>query len=276
MSSGSSRTPRPWLSSHLTPPWDITQPILPLPRFTLPPLRLPSSTGNLGVLVMPSSPVREIIDLTSDSASPLQLISPAFRALHTNVRQSRSHLSDRNVIFLDEGREEGNEERSGSPDIQLIFARPRPWPHHPQALNHQFPIESWRDLPHQPPRPGRYEASPPFDVPRGRYGPHELLHDDGTMFTNADPQIDLPGTLDFVRQGFPMGDGPRAQSYPPTYQAPPAPRPGYTRSPDEDIVAICANCDEELGVGEDDLKKQVWASRKCGHVSTRDMILCNL
>lgn len=279
MSSGSSRTPRPWFPSHLTPPWDITQSILPLPRFTLPPLRLPNSTGNLGVLVMPSSPVREIIDLTSDSTSPVQIISPpssqAFRAIHTNVRQNGPHGSNQNVILLDdqqdEGREEGNEERSGSPDIQLIYARPRPWPQHTHALNQQFPIEAWRDLPRQPPRPGRYEASPPFVIPRGRYGQHELLHDDGTMFTNAEPQIDLPGNLDFMRQGFPMGDVPRAQSYPPTYQAPPPPRPGYTRSPNEDIAAICANCDEELGVGGDDLKKQVWASRKCGHVSSRTL-----
>ena len=277
MSSGSSRTPRPWFPSHLTPPWDITQSILPLPRFTLPPLRLPSNTENLGVLVMPSSPVREVIDLTSDSTSPVQIISPpssqAFRALHTNVRESQSHLSNQNVILLDdqhdEGRAESNEERSGSPDIQLIYSRPRPWPQHAHALNQQFPIEAWRDLPHQAPRPGRYEASPPFVIPRGRYAQRELLHDDSTMFTNADPQIDLPGNLDFMRQGFPMGDGPRAQSYPPTYQAPPPSRPGYTRSPNETIFAICANCDEELGAGEDDLKKQVWAARKCGHVSIR-------
>lgn len=276
MSSGSSRTPRPWFSSDLTPPWDSTQSILPLPRFTLPPLRLPSSTGNFGVLVMPSSPVREIIDLTIVSTSPVEIISPpssqAFGSLHSNAPQSRLQRHTRDVILLDdqqdEGREGGNEEGSGSPDIELIYARPRPWPQHAHALNQQFPIEAWRDLPHPPARPGRYEVSPPFVIPQRRYGQHELLHDDSTMFTNADPQIDLPGNLDFMRQGFPMGDGPGAQSYPPTYQAPPPPRSGYTRSPDEDIVAICANCDEELGVGEDDLKKQVWASKKCGHVST--------
>ena len=280
MPGGSSRTPRPWFSSHLAPPWDITQSILPLPHFTLPPLRLPSSPGNFGVLVMPSSPEREIIDLTSDAISPVEIISPpssqAFRTLHANVHQSRSQRSNRNVILLDdqqdEGRDEGDGERSGSPDIQLIYARPRPWPQHSHAFNQQFPIEAWRDLPHQPTRPGRYEASPPFVLPRRRYGPRELRHDGGTMFTNADPQIDLPGDLDFMRQGFPMGDGPRAQSYPPTYQAPPPPRPGYTRSPNEDIVAVCANCDDELGVGEDDLKKQVWASRKCGHVSARTCV----
>lgn len=281
MSSGSSRTPRPWLSSHLTPSWDITQSILPLPRFTLPPLRLPSSTGNFEVLVMPSSPVREIIDLTSDPISPVEIIRPSssqtFRALHATVPQSQSQRSNRDVILLDdqqnEGREEGNVERSGSPDIQLIYARPRPWPQHAHALNQQFPIEAWRDIPYQAVRPDRYEASPPYVIPRGRYGQRELLHDDGTIFTNADPQIDLPRDLDFIRQGFPMGDGPPAQPYPPTYQAPPPPRPGYTRAPNEDIVAICANCDDELGVGEDDLKKQVWASRKCGHVSIRTCVV---
>lgn len=273
MSSGSSRTQRPWFPSNLTSSWDITQSILPLPRFTLPPLRLPSSNANFEVLVMPSSPVREIIDLTSDTISPVEISPPSsqtFRALHANGHQSESQGSNRDVILLDdqqdEGRDEGNGERSGSPDIQLIYARPRPWPQTGHAFNPQFPIEAWRDLPHQAVRRVR---SPPYIPPRGRYGQREMLHDDGTMFTDADPQIDLPGDLDFIRQGFPMGDGPPAQSYPPTYQAPPPPRLGYSRAPNEDIVAICANCDDELGVGEDDLKKQVWASRKCGHVSLR-------
>lgn len=281
MSSGSSRIPRPWLSSQLTPSWDITQSILPLPRFTLPPLRLPSHAAHFDVSVMPSPPVREIIDLTSDPISPVEIISPpssqTFRALHANVHQSESQGSNRDVILVDdqpdEGRDEDDGERSGSPDIQLIYARPRPWPQHPHALNQQLPIEAWRDFPHHAVRPVRYEASPPYVLPRGRYGQRELLHDDGTMFTNADPQINLPGDLDFIRQGFPMGDGPPAQLYPPTYQAPPPPRPGYTRAPNEEIVAICANCDDELGVGEDDLKKQVWASRKCGHVSIRTCVV---
>ncbi|KAI9794895.1 MAG: hypothetical protein M1833_007342 [Piccolia ochrophora] len=45
---------------------------------------------------------------------------------------------------------------------------------------------------------------------------------------------------------------------PPTYQSPPPAREGFTRSPAEDDVIVCPNCDDELGVGESDEKRSVW------------------
>ena len=53
-----------------------------------------------------------------------------------------------------------------------------------------------------------------------------------------------------------------------TYGPPPEPRAGFTRSPTEDSTLVCPNCGEELGVGEDDLGRQVWVVKSCGHVST--------
>lgn len=61
--------------------------------------------------------------------------------------------------------------------------------------------------------------------------------------------------------------GERPPPPPPTYDPPPKPRSGYSRSPKEDDVLICPNCEDELGVGKDDIKKQVWVAKKCGHVS---------
>ncbi|KAL4930944.1 putative RING finger domain protein [Aspergillus undulatus] len=47
---------------------------------------------------------------------------------------------------------------------------------------------------------------------------------------------------------------------------PPSPAPeGFTRSVAEDDIAVCPNCDEELGIGGE-TKQQIWVSKQCGHV----------
>ena len=87
----------------------------------------------------------------------------------------------------------------------------------------------------------------------------------------------LPGELDFSTQGFLMGDVPRPPPPPPpppTYDAPSPPRPGFTRSPAEDDVVVCPNCEEELGIGEDESKRQVWVIKSCGHVCAIIFSLC--
>jgi hypothetical protein len=111
-------------------------------------------------------------------------------------------------------------------------------------------------------------------VPHGRLHAQlmeELLHRD-PMFMNANPDMDLPDQLNFIAQGFAMGPGgqaagnARARPPPPTYDPPSPPRAGYTRAPKEEDILLCPNCEDELGVGEDELKKQVWVIKKCGHV----------
>lgn len=80
-----------------------------------------------------------------------------------------------------------------------------------------------------------------------------------------------PGLLDFQMVGFRLGnEEPDYQQAPPppTYQAPPPAPEGFTRSPTEDGgPLICPNCEEELCVGEDEVKRQVWIVKACGHVS---------
>lgn len=94
---------------------------------------------------------------------------------------------------------------------------------------------------------------------------HEELELD-RIFMGAGRDMILPGNLDFSIQGFPMGDVQQPQPPPPTYDAPLSPRPGFTRSPREVDYLVCPNCDEELGMGKDDCKKQVWVVKSCGHV----------
>jgi hypothetical protein len=81
-----------------------------------------------------------------------------------------------------------------------------------------------------------------------------------------------PGMLDFDMVAFDLGiePAPRAQPPPATYEAPSEAPEGFTRSPEEEGDLVCPNCEEELCVGDDDVKKQVWIVKTCGHVrSTR-------
>lgn len=76
-------------------------------------------------------------------------------------------------------------------------------------------------------------------------------------------------TLDFNMLGFDMGmPGGRAAEPPPppTYRAPSEAPDGFTRSPKEKDVLVCPNCSGELCVGEDEVKRQVWIVKGCGHV----------
>lgn len=86
-----------------------------------------------------------------------------------------------------------------------------------------------------------------------------------------DPALDYAGLndMDFTTAAFNLGPPPpaRAEAPPrPVYEPPPPARPGYTRSfTDPSQIAICANCDEELCRGDNEVKRQVWVT-KCGHV----------
>jgi hypothetical protein len=67
--------------------------------------------------------------------------------------------------------------------------------------------------------------------------------------------------------GFDMGDD-RADTASPPIIPPSAAPEGFTRSPAEGDELVCPNCEEELCIGNSDLKKQVWIVKACGHVSS--------
>lgn len=97
---------------------------------------------------------------------------------------------------------------------------------------------------------------------------HQVPNNADLLFLD-DANLDhlvLPTHLDFETQGFPMGRNPRPSVPPPTYEPPASPRKGFTRTPKEEEILICPNCNEELGVGEDEVKRQVWVVKSCGHV----------
>lgn len=81
--------------------------------------------------------------------------------------------------------------------------------------------------------------------------------------------------LNFGMVGFDLGyERDRPEPPPPTYEAPPSAPEGFTRSPEETDVLVCPNCDSELCKGDDDIKKQVWIAKSCGHVSFVTQAIC--
>ena len=101
------------------------------------------------------------------------------------------------------------------------------------------------------------------------------VHRGGT--SSAGPQT-FPAQLNFEIQGFELnqdfdddvtfqGAATRNRANSPPYKAPSAPPEGFTRKLEEELIVVCPNCNEELGRREyDDLKKQVWVVKACGHV----------
>ena len=240
----------------------------------------------------PRAPRHDIIDLTQDPSSPPpdfvlppeRTPDPLLRRPHGNMdrgdaRRSPNNHSDpgHDFAFIDLSDDNAQPAPRHSPDIQFLSSRARsrsvgiddrpvsrPVTNRPRAAN--------------PPTPGSNhvpERRPP--PPHGlsmRVGilTQQLGQGIGRFVGWEAPpaHIPMPNELDFHAVGFdlehPNREPPQPRS--PTYETPPAPRPGFTRSPQEDDFLVCPNCEDELGAGENEVKKQVWAVKQCGHVST--------
>ncbi|KAI9842158.1 MAG: hypothetical protein M1837_007445 [Sclerophora amabilis] len=70
--------------------------------------------------------------------------------------------------------------------------------------------------------------------------------------------------LDYTNAALDMGEAPPRPR--PTYDPPAPAREGFTRSPDEDDIMMCPNCEDELGSGDTEEKRSVWFVKGCGHV----------
>jgi hypothetical protein len=83
----------------------------------------------------------------------------------------------------------------------------------------------------------------------------------------------VPPVMDFGQVAFDLGYPPRMmepeeREPSPIPNLPPVPE-GFTRNPVEEDVLVCPACECELSVGEleEEVKRQVWMVKKCGHVS---------
>ncbi|KAL8835632.1 MAG: hypothetical protein Q9170_003249 [Blastenia crenularia] len=242
-----------------------------------------------------------IIDLTDDS-SP-DNVQPQPR-LHTRLtssssvpRPAQTRQSFRNVVDLDEETTRATVDNTRqSPDFELLEVRSirsqsasngeqrrRQEVRHPESnlrppgssntQNHPFAVRSvggWGALRQHAQGRERHQQ---LAQQSARHF-HHLLHSNHPhptaemLLRHEGRDIILPGELDFVTQGFRMGGdaGPQpTRASLPTYDPPSPPRPGFVRSLREDDVLVCPNCEGELGLGEDDVKRQVWVVKACGH-----------
>ena len=247
-----------------------------------------------------------VIDLTEESPSPIfptrSNVHPLNRRRSPAPRPQRGPRYERDIInigSLDDTANAPLDQRESSPEVQFIRARPRsnsassrshrPTSHHPRVSNPQNPPSTSPERPRGSRRMGSVSAprQARFGSLFGGWGNPGLgLPNVGLLLTQAarqghqDELVEInewpyPGIhapdFDFGLQGFnlehpsrPVERTPRL----PTYNPPPAARAGFTRDLKEDDILVCPNCDDELGVGDNDIKRQVWVVKPCGHVSS--------
>lgn len=201
-----------------------------------------------------------VIDLTSDDA-------PA-----ASTRASRPPRFPREIIDLCED-EPPNEAAPPSPEVEVTFARRVPrdpratrffgevldgarringgLPRLNQILNDRTSVRGGR----------RRSEGRPAHFPHLRRAvgvdPDDILGD------HQAPRL-MMGLFNYTQPAFDLGND--REPTPATYSAPAAAGPGFTRSPDEDDVLVCPNCDAELCAGDEgSLKRQVWIIKSCGH-----------
>lgn len=242
-----------------------------------------------------------VIDLTDEPPSPIVAtrsnVHPLNRRRSPAPRPQRGPRYERNIIDTESN--EGTpatavDLRENSPEVQFIRERPRSESansrtHRP--TNHRSRLVIPRNPPSASPERSRVRSPPRLPLPWQPWGPPSVglfiaptrrpfhrgdeLIDVDDWHLSTGPFIDPEGHFEmpdfnFGLQGFnlehpsrPVEQLPRL----PTYTAPPPARAGFTRDLKEDDVLVCPNCDDELGVGDNDIKRQVWVSKPCGHVS---------
>ena len=233
--------------------------------------------------------IQNVIDLTEEPPSPVfaprSNVHPLNRRRSPAPRAQRGPRYEREIIDAEAERERpapAVNPRESSPEVQFIRARPRS--HSASGHSHRTPNHASR----APANPRPHPAAPPDQV-RGRAlaipSLARFMPDIGAIMSGRtfQPQDELvqiddwplgsfdPPDLNFGLQGFNLEQPSRPVDQPirlPTYDAPPAPRAGFTRDLKEEDLLICPNCDDELGVADEEIKRQVWIVKPCGHVSS--------
>ena len=248
---------------------------------------------------------RDVIDLTGEPDTPPRVDSSSHH-LHQSGRGAReSQAAAQEIIDVDELDDrfdniDSNLDNTSS-DIELVSVRPRTQSVYPQRdrNSHTNPamlavpgrrrgLSAMRAISHRlaglqgflptasatsqnrhipPPRHRHFPASFILDTQIPRRLDEDDDEDDEFHISPHDFRVPNP---DFETAAFQIGQEAALPTMP-TYIAPPLAKEGFTRSPPEDSVLVCPNCDEELGMGEDELKRQVWIVRSCGHVGDESL-----
>jgi len=255
----------------------------------IPPFRF-SGDGLDGRRPVMSRPQQDVIDLTEETSSPPRNPIPT-SDIDPGVNRGANRLPrfQRDIIDLDlEDVPQREVQRESSPEIEFLSQRPRLRSHGGAGSTRTSqgpPLRPYRvNHPRTQARPPN-RAVPVPHIPRLPQRTHTIR--DPTAFPNFVPNhadeliaweairgggdaFALPAGLDFLTPAFNLENPaarPAVQPRLPTYEAPPSPGAGFTRSPAQEDILVCPNCEDELGLGEDEVKRQVWVVKSCGHVS---------
>ena len=250
---------------------------------------------------MSTHPPSNVIDLTEDSPEAANNNSqPRNRAAserdhhvhlvsaRPSLRPLRERIPRRTAIEAEAEGSNTVDIRESSPEVEFVSARPRSVSQSDQSRQNR------------PAQPGNVPGRPPsFRTRRGnlsdtsqmmglrlpdnmrtaiagitgpfRFGGFMARSGQEELVTINDLEVEHFEGIDMGvgMQGFNLDNPSRPVQQPrlPTYEAPPPARSGYTRDLKEEDILVCPNCDDELGVGEEEMKRQVWVIKGCGHVS---------
>jgi hypothetical protein len=177
-------------------------------------------------------------------------------------------MAEADIVDLEDEPDDAGEGPSSSPEVQFLRATVR----HPQPPPRRWEGVSLFQTNFPLTRSRAPEEVTPWARPR-LPRPHNITvsHLD-TLFLGARDSIPNMSSaevyLDYTTSSFPMETAPtryedrrRRDTY-----KPPSPAPeGFSRTLGEDDVAVCPNCDWELGTGEGK-KQEIWLAKQCGHV----------
>ncbi len=242
-----------------------------------------------------SQSTQQVIDLTEDGSSPVaaQIVPPTFTNLEGQRGAQRPPRFDRDIISIDDQEDDAAGSRDDSPEIQFLTSRPRSRSLSiTRRLRPQSTLRQRRHTPAARSPPRRPQVSvritgAPVEA-HGHQNAAWFLHPFAARVNANPPQphedelvewehfgggnIEVPAHLNYMSPAFDLREPARRQPPPPrmpTYDPPTPAQEGFTRTPNEDDVLVCPNCDDELGLGDDEVKRQVWVVKACGHVRAK-------
>ena len=211
-----------------------------------------SSSSSSDVEYLSSRPIHR--DSSAAMAAPAPAPSNLSSALFQPFTAGYSNLRDLLIngsLFMNSGRHilEGTDE----PQASSSNARERE--HLFEREVQRISMQAARNNRRRPVLPRLFPSPPPRLLP----APHN---------ENLDLNMDYRHVAFAIEGPILVEDHsltpPRRPS--PPYKAPAPVAEGFTRKVEEEHVVICLNCEDELGTGDGEIKRQVWVSKQCGHV----------
>lgn len=247
---------------HFHPP----RPVMPGSPARLPPSRTPRDGFDYRRPAESRPQDDDVIDLTNEPETPPQQTQyrNENRPPHSSrlPRFGRNIMAEADIVDLEDEPDNAGEGPSSSPEVQFVRA----------TVRQQPPPRRWDPvslLPSNFPLSRRTDVMPQWTrLPR----PHNITssHFDALFLGARESMTSMSSDifLDYALSSFSMEPppGPQEERRRRDTYKPPSPAPeGFARTLGEDELAICPNCDWEVGTGEGK-KQEIWVAKQCGHV----------